>query len=393
MATAWPVHLSEALDVEIALISSKTVEEQKTHFSNVGNVIALFVHAVHPPPVVLFAVPWRSQYAVDREGDLLVGFAALDGDVCEFEVSIGGHKHESLRVDAMTRGSWRVALGGRFPIPLLNLRFHEVRLHAQTTIENCWVIYAYFESSEFRNKLCRSAALAQLSESSTWVFTSGMGRHMTTDGISELDREIIRLPEIRVADLEMARATERTDILREELMRAAWRPDRMRRWCLEHDDDFFDDSVKKVTVIDGFFSPEECQDILLAASHRELGLYDSGRDVELSLAAVERKLVSVLTSWSLAGRRVQLGDTARGTHMHADMPLQGGDATLLVYLNSLDGDGSGGGDTCFPEQKVRPLEGRAVLFGTRLLHMGEPCSTTAMHKWIVAFELHRTSKP
>jgi hypothetical protein len=40
----------------------------------------------------------------------------------------------------------------------------------------------------------------------------------------------------------MRQALLRADVLREELMRATWRPDRVRRWCLEYDDEFFDDS-------------------------------------------------------------------------------------------------------------------------------------------------------
>jgi hypothetical protein len=41
----------------------------------------------------------------------------------------------------------------------------------------------------------------------------------------------------------MERARKRMDAIREELMRVTWRPDRMRRWCLEHDDQFFDASL------------------------------------------------------------------------------------------------------------------------------------------------------
>lgn len=41
----------------------------------------------------------------------------------------------------------------------------------------------------------------------------------------------------------MLLAKERADTLRKELMRATWAPWRMRRWCLEHDDEFFDPSA------------------------------------------------------------------------------------------------------------------------------------------------------
>jgi hypothetical protein len=35
-----------------------------------------------------------------------------------------------------------------------------------------------------------------------------------------------------------ALSKERTEVIREELIQITWHPQRMRQWCLEHDDEF-----------------------------------------------------------------------------------------------------------------------------------------------------------
>jgi hypothetical protein len=179
----------------------------------------------------------------------------------------------------------------------------------------------------------------------------------------------------------MLRARERAGALRADLAAAAWRPERLRRWCLAHDDEFAL-PTRPVRVLDGFLSPEAC-DALARHADRPVCLVRGAVAASARAALAE----ALEKSQELAGplrmsseNVVQIGDTRAGTHEHRDNGYQGGAATLLVYLCDASGR------TVFPGEPlaVRPLKGRAVLFDVRELHRGEPC---AEPKLILAVEM------
>jgi hypothetical protein len=89
--------------------------------------------------------------------------------------------------------------------------------------------------------------------------------------------------------------------------------------------------------------------------------------------------------YEVCGDRVTMGRYQVGQHlgMHRDEPLQGGDASLLVYLN---GDIEGG-NTAFsdPCVHVTPEAGKAIVFDISALHMAEPVVSGV--KYILGCEL------
>ena len=407
-ALDW-VALADSLNADMRAIYRLPVEEQLVLFKGENPLRRLITE---PEALAgVFASDNGRRTWIERNGDLLLGFAALERDTPAFELSIGGARHhESLSVPALRRGEWHIALGNLYPIPLINLRFHEVGVHSfsssgiQNAIrmplpEGCWALFAYL-NTELRRGLCMGGAIVRLPSTpdSCWVFASGMGTFAKgkEEERSALGVRVeIALPVLSIEpSLEemKARALERMDLLREDLARAAWHLSRVRRWCLEHDDEFAEchcsasSDGSDVVVIDGFFSAAECDSVCAAVASRggrPLGIYDDGEDVALALAAVDRALKQLGETYALAGRRVQLGDTSAGTHEHRDGACQGGDATLLVYLSD-----ASSGATSFSGRHVSPRKGRAVVFGVDVLHRGEPCCPEEP-KPVATFELVR----
>ena len=437
--------LSESLNASWRALSGLPVEAQLARFSDPDGDMKYGVGLLFRTGALATVQAYKGcGTAIGRNGDLLLGFAALERDVPAFELTIGGARHESLSVPALRRGEWRPALGGMSPIPLICLRLHEVRVFGALPLpDGCWAVYAHL-SSVLRRGMAMGAPIARLSPGVGWVFHGGMGGVVREPSEFALSREV-PLPVLSTEpplDEMLARARERADVLREDLVRAAWHPRRMRSWCLAHNDLFFEGAeglapgasppadleqsstkvptgppgsgapgvpgapgapgapgvpgapgapgVADVIVIDGFFTAGECDAIsdAMAACGRRLGIYGEGEDVALALSAVGRALgggglaAAALGPWrALAGRRVQLGDTSGGTHEHRDGAYQGGAATLLVYLADASGATRfAGGRT------VSPLKGRAVAFGVDVLHRGDACPEP---KPVAAFELGR----
>ena len=84
--------------------------------------------------------------------------------------------------------------------------------------------------------------VAALAEDELCVFAKGMASHRRLGYVTRLPG-LVYLPALDVDNeglLARRRTLARTAALREELMAAAWHPSRMRRWCLEYDDEFFE---------------------------------------------------------------------------------------------------------------------------------------------------------
>ena len=249
----WPQELVNSLNSEIQEVSNKQINEQRQYFENVLDAIPRLVYG--DASCKLFGVRYSKIKKHYPDGSIsntplknviIVGFAALDGDVGEFSWSTSSkiedqsHKIEdqSHKIDAMTQGTWCGALGGRFPIPMPGRWRHDVFISSSTkNIMNVTVIYALIRSFETMRSLGNRAMVARLPGGLNSFFVHGRLIHPSYVG------DVMHLPMLDFDNekMSMRRITERTATLKEELMAKTWHPTRMRQWCLEYDDYFFDD--------------------------------------------------------------------------------------------------------------------------------------------------------
>jgi len=147
---AWS-RLGDALNTSVRSISSLSVASQLERFSDVEGEIkyglGLLVMSMDGLPATVHAYKDAAYGADDGLqvrylGDLLIGFAALECDAPAFELEVCGTRHATLAVPALRRGEWHVALGGRFPIPMLVLGTRQPTLRAHTLPAGCWTVYA-----------------------------------------------------------------------------------------------------------------------------------------------------------------------------------------------------------------------------------------------------------
>lgn len=332
-------------------------------------------------------------------GELLLGFVRLNtvADATRLRLEIGGQDFGAVDL-APRAGAFAFAHADRFVVPLINLRFHCVCAFPFDD-PSVGVVWGLADSVE-RGDLCRSGAYSAMGNGVAAMYESGMARIGT---VPVEPATIIEMPDMRAMTDEMMepgskkRALARCDALRQELMAAAWHPGRMRRWCLDHEDEFAEQQQEEedddVHVMDSFLSPEECASLLV-----EMGGIPAGPPSLVPapphvLALVQSRLAAQSPSCiNIQGTRCAYGDTSNGMHSHRDEAYQGaGTKTLLVYLTG-PGDGGGGGETVFEKKmsikrgiRVKPVTGRAVLFSVRHIHHAEPVKG-GWQKVITAFE-------
>lgn len=240
-AAAWS-RLGDTLNASVLSISSLPVASQLERFSDVEGELKYGLGALLWSRDGLLATVHAYDCTKNEvgnsmyRGDLLIGFAALEVDTPAFELEVCGTRHATLAVPALRRGEWHVALGGRFPIPMLVLGT-QPRVVAHTLPPGCWTVYAHLDG-KLRKALRRDGAAAQLSRAVSWEFFDGHGGISAASGASRVPLPALEAAPPPLAAM-MARARERMDVLREDMARAAWHPRRMRRWCLAHNDLFF----------------------------------------------------------------------------------------------------------------------------------------------------------
>ena len=354
------------------------------------------------------------RFTVSRQGDLLVGFVRLESAAsdAELQLDIGGQDFGGMTL-LRSAGSFVFAHADRFIVPLINLRFHEVRVSTSTPDDmdmSVGIVWAFMDSLE-RREMCIRGAISYIdSAGAVAIYSSGMGGIGTVAVGTVADRSaLVMLPDM-LALTEIGsrdRTVARCDEIREELMAAAWHPRRVRAWCLEHDDEFADSGaaavpddrdVGGVRVLDGFLSPEEC-----ACMVSELG-ENPGPPALVptpasTLALVVARLDAAMplgSPWKVHGTRASYGDTSGGMHSHRDEAYQGGGRgaqTLLLYLTGPGDGGGSGGATVFAADKnqdqdasVQPMAGRAVVFAVRRMHRADPVQGV-WRKIIAAFEI------
>ena len=165
----------------------------------------------------------------------------------EFKLSLGFYSETKK---AMTHGSWCSAIRENFPIPLLNILYHDVslRLTNQTADDNLWIVYAQIKSHDLRRLLVTRTMVAKLGTNEICIFSNGMASHRYTTYLPEDTNIYLPALDIDNTDiLNRQRTLIRTFAIQEELMVVTWHPNRMRRWCLEYDDEFVDASERVFT--------------------------------------------------------------------------------------------------------------------------------------------------
>ena len=264
--------LFRELNAEVSSISGLPIADQKMRF--VQSVSQQSLRALDDDPtrpqfvLVALQTPMFTHRLeldpphVDRRHDvLLLGFAALDGDFGPFRLSVCGYTHASLwythaslcAPDGMSRGSWRSAVGERCPLfASLAYRSYPLEIYHESPRSNSiWVVYAML--STHASALFHNKTIVVDVPGCRWMFDDPFVDCVDLDGGNNTDEDeedaevVATLPEVRLdndyrmpIDVMYARARRRADVLREELMAKTWSPSRMRRWCLEHDDAFFD---------------------------------------------------------------------------------------------------------------------------------------------------------
>ena len=323
----------------------------------------------HPRPSCVVYADKHRNGSVDRNGDLLVGFYAAEAPT-RFSLEIGG---SHVCTHALAKGEFAFAIEGRFVAPLICLRFHDVRTHGPAT--QCLCVLASLQS-DTRLEMARSGRLqCRLDEGSYFQIMCGMSQ---TDARS-FDGPFIELPDLSSKIDYAGLSVERTRVILEDLAKTTWHPSRIRRWYLEHDDEFFeccdDGSSSKVFLDEGVllmddFIPDELRGLVAAASMAS----SSPRLCEIPgvLQAIQTELFRRrMTSLIVVGTKVTYGMTdSGGMHRHVDGSLQGGEFSLVVYLDCCEE--SGRIVFCESGMKIKPKKGRCVVFDVHALHETEP---------------------
>lgn len=288
-----------------------------------------------PVPVAIGVAP-HTKPTICRNGDLLLGFVRLSAatEATELRLEIGGQDFGKVHIGPQA-GAFTFAHEGRFVVPLISTRYHEVKAFPGDD-PSIGVVWGFLDRDD-RREVCHSKSFSNMGDGVLAWYTrgvAGIGRELPT----ECQNPLLELPDMRAM-------------------------------------------VKNVVrVVDGFLSPEECASLL-----EELGAPGPPCLVpapERVLSLVQSRVAATFPSFKICGTRCGYGDTSRGMHSHRDEAYQGGVRTLLVYLTA----GGGGGETVFEGgPSVTPAVGRAVLFHVRHMHHVEPVKGD-WHKVIVAFE-------
>jgi hypothetical protein len=288
----------------------------------------------------------------------------------------------------LEEGDFVYAVEDRHVLPVTTLRFHEVKVHPREHVD---AVCVELQSSERRRHICRSSWHSHPfgPDRKYAQFASGMMRLLDAEG--QLQPGSLELPGWDRRDL-VQEARDRTAVLLQEFAQRTWHPSRLQRWCLAHDDEFADakaDGSKHrmwlgdVMLLDDFVVPDE----LLVGFIEERRMCMAHEDAsDHFLRAIQRELCHHgLPGLRVVGEKLVCGcyhEGEEGMHAHRDESLQGGDMTLVVYLN----DVPEGGHLvfCDPGLRIRPKKHRCVIFGVDKVHRVDP--VTRGRKHVVACE-------
>lgn len=148
----------------------------------------------HNPPICVLFASEHTGGQVSRNGDLLVGF--YTDEPTQLTLTIGGQPGSEYN---MQKGEFVFAYDGCFAIPLISLRFHDVRVDSSNG-QPIYCVYACLQLPE-RRQICQSMIHYTLKDKSRVYYIYGMcsGRTTTTKEdvcLEEPDRLCLEFPDL-----------------------------------------------------------------------------------------------------------------------------------------------------------------------------------------------------
>eukprot|EP00798_Chlamydomonas_sp_ICE-L_P017315 gene17315-23624_t len=349
-------------------------------------------------PTVVTVLPLSSRtsewFTIDYDFDIFWGVVRLAPATRDVDRCVRTHEnsHGSARLGKDAR-SVTFASFGRFPIPLINLRFHqttvrEAQPEAQPERSTIGVMEIIMDSLPRRN-MCHGYVLSRIEPGVTVSYHQGRS-HVSTVSLGTVvdgPASYIELPDMMQ--------------LTKHLSESRLRLRRRRKRCASFEID-----------MSSFFTPEECAKIarsLGSAAASTTTAAGGGPSLVPSppwvSAAVAKRLDAEVPKgapWKGWGELATYGDTSNGMHQHRDEFYEfdndnkGNDdnndenvMTLLVYLSQGGSMAHGAGETVFEcGTRVAPMTGRAILFSVNALHHSEPV-VGDWRKTIAAWDVKR----
>jgi hypothetical protein len=310
-----------------------------------------------PDSCMLFTEPLQSsRNSVPNSGDLLVGFQARE-DVA-FDVVVGTDAISSYRIP---KNKFVYAINDTYPYPLISSRF--VQLYINVTAGNrddVQLVYGFLANCDTRKFVAQNGW--QVDEFYIKYGTYHGKEKPKPDNVPVYDMPKLRT-EIPVEKY-MQMAKERSDVLLPDFARAMWHPERVRLWCLPHDDAF---AICAPTRGGDGLTRMWLDDVLMIDGFDfEYTVYPSKNELRCNIDA----LLTAHNMRRVGAMRYITYSPGEGMHSHKDAALEGGDMTFIVYL-----DDNSEGHIVFEQSGVRvvPRKNRCLLFGVDVMHHVLPC--------------------
>lgn len=289
---------------------------------------------------------------IKRNGDIVVGFYAKGA--VEYEIALGGQYYITNK---LSNQQFAYALFDELPILLISTRFHEVKVTVtKGNRQDMYVIYAILDTNS-RRFLAQNKFYAKCPGYDKKYLATSSGMFSLHDSEPEGFLQLPRWNSSPCIEQMKQLASKRTCILRREFAETTWRPDRFMHWCLPFDEVPEDATYKYHQYL--VHTKLYLNDVILI------------EDVATNIQDIDPFLKSQ--------RMTRLGHFNRidykqdgGLPLHKDNPLQGGEVSVVFYLNNADG-----GHIVFPESGVRimPKKGRCLIFDVNVLHYVEPIAS------------------
>lgn len=273
-------------------------------------------------------------------------------------------------------------------IPTICLRFHPVSFWMQEG-KKAKLIKGHFRDREDSRYVCMSMNLQPWwtkTDQRYLLFTGGMMGTASSEPPSR--NQLPAMPKMGPSIEDKIRWQE---IIDEDLKKSAWHPDRLINWCLDEDEKRDMDLISSATTISsGFWMDDvyvaDCRlsehawNSLSALVLRTVGqrtnfiglvscvhLHDILKAIVGTIFNGRLKVSQKETSMVTIGHHMYCNDDSEFTLApHIDNPINGGELSILLYLNDHDAS------IVFDEFKIIPRRGRIVLLPIDKIHHVEP---------------------
>lgn len=299
--------------------------------------------------VTLFAEQLDKSNIIRRHGDIVVGLYSKSA--VEYEISLGWKYsiHGKLQ-----KQQFAYALFDQLPILLICTRYHETKIKVtKGDPEDMYIIYGFLDTDN-RRFLAQNQFYTEFSGGDRKYMAYAFGMyHFYDSERSGFFRLPPWNPDPTVEEMKL-RAKDRTCLLRKDFAESAWRPDRFMHWCLPFDE--VPDDAMYVPVNNRHSTKLYLDNVILI------------EDAPVNMADIDPFLKS--QGLKRVGHFNQIQYTKDGgLPLHKDNPLQGGEVSVVFYLNDADG-----GHIVFPDcgARILPKKGRCLIVDVDTIHYVEP---------------------